>query len=204
VRVLSYINVGSIESFRSYYKRFEPYALGDYEGWDDEKWMDVSKKSWQKFIAKSYAKKLARKGIDGFFVDNCDVYENYKTKKIYKGLVKILKTLKKQKLPIILNGGATFVKKLIKNKALKAVSVDGVNQEEVFSTVDYSSGKFKKQTKSSTKSYKKYLKKCKKKGLDVYIIEYVKSKKKRLRKTIKKYCKKQGYNYYISTSLALT
>ncbi len=34
------------------------------------------------------SKKLLKKGVDGFFIDNCDVYDYAKTKKNFKGLAK--------------------------------------------------------------------------------------------------------------------
>ena len=40
--ILSYINVGSIESFRPYYDEYADLTLGDYEHWEEEKWIDGS------------------------------------------------------------------------------------------------------------------------------------------------------------------
>ena len=74
VKVYTYLNVGSIENFRKYYKDYEHLAIGDYENWDEEKWVDVSSPEWQKFI-KGLSGKLLKKGVDGFFIDNCDVYD---------------------------------------------------------------------------------------------------------------------------------
>ena len=45
--IYSYINIGSIESFRSYDTDFEKYTLGAYENWPEEKWIDVSVPEWQ-------------------------------------------------------------------------------------------------------------------------------------------------------------
>ena len=72
----SYINIGSIESFRSYDTDFEKYTLGAYENWPEEKWIDVSAPEWQACTA-SRVDALVQKGVDGFFVDNTDVYYNY-------------------------------------------------------------------------------------------------------------------------------
>ncbi len=36
-KVYSYLNIGSIENFRSYYKTYEHLAIGDYENWEEEK-----------------------------------------------------------------------------------------------------------------------------------------------------------------------
>ena len=45
-KIFSYINIGSLEKFRSYYDDFKDITLGDYENWDDEKWVDVTNKRW--------------------------------------------------------------------------------------------------------------------------------------------------------------
>ena len=74
VKVYTYLNVGSIENFRYYYKKYEYLTIGNYENWEEEKWVDVSNKDWQKFMGK-LSKKLLKKGVDGFFIDNCDVYD---------------------------------------------------------------------------------------------------------------------------------
>lgn len=201
--VYSYLNIGTIEDFRSYSDKFQDITYGVYDDWPDEKWVDVSKKKWRDYTVDVVAKKLKKKGVDGFFIDNTDVYYHYKNKKTYDGLVKILKGLKKYKKEIIINGGDTFVKKVIKNKHIKKTGIDGINQECVFTYINFENNTFKKQAKSDTNYFKKYLKKAKKKGLDVYVLEYAKKNKKSLRKTIAKYCKSNGYKYYVSSTLDL-
>ena len=80
--IFSYINIGSIESFRSYDTDFEKYTLGAYENWPEEKWIDVSAPEWQACTA-SRVDALVQKDVDGFFVDNTDVYYNYPQESIY-------------------------------------------------------------------------------------------------------------------------
>ena len=63
--------------------------------------MDVSRKSWQQFVVRELGEAYGEKGIDGFFIDNADVYYQYKKKEIYQGLYNILSDLKKQNIPII-------------------------------------------------------------------------------------------------------
>ena len=72
-KIFSYINIGSVEEFREYYNDFKNSTLEVYENWEDEKWVDVTNKKWKKHIA-NLSKELKFKGIDGFFVDNMDVY----------------------------------------------------------------------------------------------------------------------------------
>ena len=127
--IYSYINIGSIESFRSYDTDFEKYTLGAYENWPEEKWIDVSAPEWQTCTA-SRVDALVQKGVDGFFVDNTDVYYNYPQECIYDGILKILDYMDHTCRKILINGGDCFVKKYLTTE--KNVLIDGVNQENVF------------------------------------------------------------------------
>ena len=69
--IYSYLNIGSIESFRDCYEEYSEYTLGEYENWPDEKWIDVSQEEWRNYII-SKGNELSDKGFDGFFVDNVD------------------------------------------------------------------------------------------------------------------------------------
>lgn len=112
-KIYSYLNVGSIENFRPYYSQFKSIILGKYEDWPEESWVDVSSGKWQKFMFEK-GKELRNKGIDGFFVDNADIYYISPKQKIYNGLTTILKSLKTQSTDIIVNGGDAYVLKTIK------------------------------------------------------------------------------------------
>lgn len=198
--VYSYLNVGSIEKFRGYYDKYSKFAMGDYENWDSEKWMDVSRAGWQKFLA-SLEKKLLKNGIDGFFVDNCDVYYEYPKKKIFKGLTKILKHLMKLGKPVIINGGDVYVLKYKAYHGNLSDIMTGVNQETVWSKINFDTGKFLKQNKNDRQYFQKYVETCDREGIDVYLLEYTKSRK--LQSRIKKYCRKRHFHCYISDSVEL-
>lgn len=200
--VYTYLNIGAIETYRSYYKKYKKYILGPYENWEDEYWIDVSQKDWQKFIGTTLAGELVDKGVDGFFVDNSDVYYQYKKSKIYKGLNKILERLRKfSKKKILINGGDVYVTKLIEDK--KTSSFDGVNQETVFSKIfDYKNDEFGIQSEEETAYYQSYLKKVKKKNKKVYLLEYTRDEA--LKEKIVSYCSKKGYGYCISEYVDLT
>ena len=103
--VYSYLNLGSVEKFRPYYKKYKKYSLGTYENWTDEKWIDVSQKEWQDFIVDELAKDILDKGVDGLWVDNCDVYYNFQNDRIYNGVtdIIILKTIRNGSTLIMMN-----------------------------------------------------------------------------------------------------
>jgi hypothetical protein len=199
-KVYSYLSIGSIAKYRSYYKRFRKYTLGNYDNWPDEKWIDTSKKAWQNFLVNELVPSMRKKGVDGLWVDNTDVYYEYHRSSILNGLISILSRLHNKKIPIIINGGDVFVSKLISMG--KARIINGVMQEEVLTRiVGYNSNKFKRQTNADRKYYEAYLKKVKRAGRTIAILEYTKSSQ--MRKEIINYCKKNGYSYYISDNVAL-
>ena len=197
--ILSYLNIGSIETFRDDYKEFEEIALGDYENWDEEKWVNVADKRWQKRI-KNKAQPLLQKGIDGFFLDNADVYYQYQTPAIYQGLMSILREIHQEHKPIIINGGDTFITEAIKQNAISGI-VTGVNQESVFTEIHFKTNTFGVKSAAEREYFFEYLAQCKTYGLTVYLLEYGANKK--LEKEIKAYCERNGFSYDISPSVEL-
>lgn len=84
-RVISYMNVGACEDYRSYWSAAPPgfqSCMGsgalttDYDGFPDEKWADLSNVEYRKLIVGYVAKRLADRGVDGFFLDNLEVVEH--------------------------------------------------------------------------------------------------------------------------------
>lgn len=198
--VYGYLNIGSIEKFRPYYKNYEKLTLATYENWPDERWIDVTASDWQKFIVHTLGKKYADKGIDGFFIDNTDVYYQYPREKIFQGLTSIMKGLRDYKLKIIINGGDPFVTRCIDENIAKDL-FDGINQECVFTSIDFDNKSYGIQAKNETKRYKEYLSKVKKTGLEVYLLEYGAGAIRE--NTIYSYCKQNGFKWYNADSLEL-
>ena len=201
IKVYSYLNVGSVENYRSYYKKFKSFYLGTYENWEDEKWIDVSQKSYQDFLINELEPSLRQKGADGYFIDNCDVYANFKKEKIYKGLQTILGAIHSHNLPMLINGGDVFVTKAINDGSYRTL-FDGVNQEEVFTVINFDNHTYHNQDSDDTNYYKQYLSKVKSKKLKVYLLEYGASKNKE--NEIKKYCEENNFSYYNANSYNLT
>lgn len=199
-KVYAYLNIGAIEEYRPYYSKFQNLTLGRYENWQDEKWINVSVPTWRNFLVKELAKASIEKGFDGFFLDNFDVYYHYPTDEIFQGLCTILKDLKNYNVPLILNGGDYFVTKCInENTALSLF--DGINQETVFTRIDFDNKTYHEQENSETKYFQDYLLNAKKAGLRVYLLEYGANQK--LSKKIDLYCKENGFYWYNAKSLAL-
>ncbi|MBR0410704.1 MAG: endo alpha-1,4 polygalactosaminidase [Eubacterium sp.] len=199
-KVYSYLSIGSIANYRPYFNYFKKYTLGNYNNWTEERWVDVTNKSWQNFVVNNLVAGMRKKGIDGVWVDNTDVYYEYPRDDIFDALVSILRRIHKKRIPIIINGGDVFVEKLMETNQHRIIK--GVMQEEVLTQIaGYRNDVFKAQTPADRLYYETYLKKVREKGLKISILEY--TKKPAVRKSILKYCKKHGYGYYICDNVML-
>lgn len=199
--VYSYINVGAIEDFRPYYDDYVDITLGDYENWDEERWVDVSEDRWQSFILEELAPSIKEKGVDGFFVDNCDVYYHYPEEKIFEGVASILKGLKADGSYVSINGGDAFVTEYADRYSTLDGVMDAVNQETVFSRINWDTDTFSENPESESEYFREYVERVADLGKDVYLLEYTTDKE--LIKDISAYCKKHGFRYYAADKLEL-
>ena len=200
-KVYSYINIGSLENFRSYYKEYKDLKLGKYEHWDEEIWINVADQRWQTFMTDQMIPQLTAKGIDGFFVDNCDVYYHYKKKEILDGLTNIMKALVSTGKAVLINGGDCYLDAYCKSGGTWSDVITGINQETVFSKIIWNKNKFGTANKEDHKYFLSYIERYAKQGADIYLLEYTKDKK--LIKEIEEYCKAKGFGYYVSDSVEL-
>ncbi len=203
--VYSYINIGSVEDFRDYYDRFSDLTLGDYENWEGEKWVDVSDPRWQDFILNELAPELLEKGIDGFFVDNCDVYYNYPTEEVLEGLAVIMKGLKGMGCDVIINGGDTFLDAYCASMGSWTDVITGINQESVFSYIDWETGALTRASDEDRDYFTDYINRYGDQGAYIFLLEYVDNSdaNRTLKSGIKNYCEEHNYLYYISDSIDL-
>jgi cysteinyl-tRNA synthetase len=84
--VLSYLNVGSCESFRSYWSSVPAGFVscmantaaqaGTYQGYRNETWMNLSNPDYQHLIVDYVAPRLVAQGADGFYLDNMEMVEH--------------------------------------------------------------------------------------------------------------------------------
>ncbi|WP_068267448.1 endo alpha-1,4 polygalactosaminidase [Caviibacter abscessus] len=47
IKVYSYINIGSVETFRPYYRKFKNKIIKKYDNWNNEFWIDITNKNWK-------------------------------------------------------------------------------------------------------------------------------------------------------------
>lgn len=208
--VYSYLNVGSVEDSRDYYDRFSDLLLDGYKNWPEEDWVDVTDDRWKNFVTGDLPDRIRDKdpAVDGFFLDNLDIYghimdsKDYREmgKDTYKALTAILESYHDADIPVIVNGADEFVVRLIKDGNTRLIK--GVNQETVFTRIkNYKRDKFKKQDKEEQDRLTAYLKKCADAGIEIFLLEYTKDDA--VAEEIKEFCGKNRYRYYISKHVNL-
>lgn len=198
--VYGYLNLGSLENFRSYYERFANLTLAPYENWPEEHWVDVSSTAWQSFVVDELGGAYAALGLDGFFLDNCDVYAIYPREDIFNGLSTMLRGLNRYQKPCIINGGDVFVSACIENGTARTL-FNGVNQESVFTKIDFSKNRYAAQDTETRSYYLNYLTRAKEAGLKVYLLEYRPTAK--LAAEIQDYSEKNGFVAYLANEKEL-
>ncbi len=199
--VYSYINVGSIENFREYYPEYQDLTIGAYENWDEEFWIDVSDRRWQDFMMSDLIPSLIEKDVDGFFVDNCDVYYQYPSEDILNGLTNILRYLVSTGKTVIINGGDTYLDAYCQGGGRWDDVITGINQETVFSKILWEKNSFGTASQKDREYFQDYIERYAQKGAEIYLLEYTHDD--RLIREIRKYCEKNGFNYYIADSIEL-
>ena len=198
--VYTYLNLGSIESFRDYYAEYESLTLDTYENWEDEKWVDVTDASWQEFLSVK-ADELIAKGVDGFFIDNTDVYYQYPTEKVFESVSSILKDLQSKDTYVLINGGDSFVREYLNRNGSLGDILDGVNQENVYTAIDWEDDSFTVNPEEEREYFLEYLNLVQADGEDVYALDYATDED--VVNASKSFAKKHGYTVYVSPTLEL-
>lgn len=152
-RVISYLNVGSCENWRSYYKNNPPGFKSCVNSgalttvysteYPDEKWADLSNQDYQDLIVNYVAKRLADRGVDGFFLDNMEVVEHGPNAKYgpcdsrcsQGGLDLVYKLREKfpDKLIVMQNATSDITLNGYTNGIWYPLLLDGISHEEVYS-----------------------------------------------------------------------
>lgn len=211
--VWSYLNVGSLETFRSVYDQYSDFTFAPYENWPMERWVNTAETDWQDYII-AKAAEFRAKGVDGFYIDNLDVYWvalnedgeftfdfDIDPDAIYNGIVNILTAINDEDTYIMINGGDAFVWEYEEHGDLRDI-MDGVNQESVFSTIeDYDNDIFGRQDEEESAYYREYVEMVASHGLGVFLLEYTVDST--IIDEVAAYCQEHGFSYYVSDSIRL-
>lgn len=207
-RVYSYLNVGSLETWRPWYKDFESLCLLPYEGWPDESWVNVTDLSWQDHCIKT-ASFYLKKGIDGFFLDNVDVCQELEENSTFEkgqaedsitAIVTGIRSLKDGPIPVILNGGTSYLDYEFSRGNINPCS--GICLESVYTeAVNYETDESVPAAESDIREKTTKLKAYQEKGLTIWDIEYTKNRL--LAQSIRRKTARNGWSLYVASSYAL-
>lgn len=111
-KVLAYLSVGSVSDERSYYKVLKPYTLRKLDDWPHERYLDLRQPVVREWIQKR-ARKLKARGFDGWWLDNVDVYEEYRSTEMFRALVSAIHGVKALGGYVMVNGGMAFLTDLL-------------------------------------------------------------------------------------------
>ena len=111
-KVLAYLSIGSVSDERPYYKTLKPYQLKRLEDWPHERYIDLRRPDVREWIQKQ-AKTLKGAGFDGWWLDNVDVYEEYKSTEMFNAILSTLQAIKAVGGYIMINGGKEFLTDLM-------------------------------------------------------------------------------------------
>jgi uncharacterized protein (TIGR01370 family) len=164
--VLGYLSVGTIERYRSWYRKAKPHRLelwGDWGEW----YADVSEPGFRRLIAARVAPKLLNKGFDGLFLDNVDMVEGHPKQRL--AMFRLVRRLSSLVHP---RGGYLFAQNGA--KAIKPVwgALDGWNREDVTSTWDFERRRYVTQAPADVASAQAELRRLAGAGLLVTATDY--------------------------------
>ncbi len=172
--VVSYLNVGSAEPFRSYWPRVEAYSLGKYPGWP-EFYMDVSKPGFRNVVLNTVVPQILAKGVDGLFLDNVDAGSNVGKPAVTAGIVELVRQIRAAHPSLLLIAQSSNLRVLTERGSDGRPFyryLNGLAREEV--SVTYQGG-YHKVPAAESDAMLRTLAAWRSKGLTVFTLDYANS-----------------------------
>lgn len=107
-KVLAYLSIGSVSNQRSYYNELRQYTLKKLKDWPHERYLDLREAVPRDWLIQK-AKAIKKKGISDFWLDNVDIYEEYRDTEMFKGILAVLHGIKAIGGYVMINGGSVFL-----------------------------------------------------------------------------------------------
>jgi len=123
--VLAYLDVGTIEPYRPWYRELKPYRLSYWRRWG-EFYAAVNRPGYRLTIVDRIAPRILSKGFDGLFLDNTDMVESHPKER--RGMIRLVAALARlvhrRHGLLFTQNGASVLKPILPY-------LDGWNMEEV-------------------------------------------------------------------------
>ena len=171
--VLAYLDVGTIEPYRSWYPLLKPYRLAYWPDWG-EWYAAVSRPGYRRAIAGRIAPMLLSKGFDGLFLDNTDMIDSFPRQTA--GMRTLIRSIAglvhgRGELLFAQNGEDTI------GPVLRYY--DGWNREDVTATYDFSHKRYVLQPRSEVRAALRALRRIAAAGLLVTSTDYTRTDDRR-------------------------
>src|SRR5581483_6307649 len=164
--VLGYLDVGTIEPYRSWYHLLKPYRLAYWPDWG-EWYARVSAPGYRQAIAGAIAPALLGKGFDGLFLDNTDMIE------AYPGQTAGMRRLVRALAGLVHGRGRFLFAQNGEDTIGPLVSqYDGWNREDVSATYDFARRRYVMQSRSDVRAAQAALRRLAAAGLLVLATDY--------------------------------
>ena len=132
---LAYLSAGSVSDKRSYYKALKPYQLKRLDDWPHERYIDLRRTAVREWCQKQ-AKMFKGAGFAGYWLDNIDVYEEYKSTAMFNAITATLQAIKAVGGYVMINGGSAYLTDLlIPHKAQLGAYKDKANAKKMAAAI---------------------------------------------------------------------
>lgn len=129
---LGYLSVGTLEPYRTWYRKLKRYRLRDrFDEWDED-YVRVSARGFRRAIVGRIAPKILSRGFDGLFLDNVDMVETHPKQR--GGMLKLVRKLAGL---VHSRGGLLFAQNGERSIDPLLPHLDGWNREDVTWTYSF-------------------------------------------------------------------
>ena len=164
--VLAYLDVGTIEPGRPWYRRARPYQLNYWPDWG-EWYADVDAPGFRRLISRRVAPAMLRKGFSGLFLDNTDMVQTHPRQRqgmgdVVRGLARLVHS---EHEFLFAQNGEDTVGPLLHY-------YDGWNREDVSATYDFGSHRYVRQGREEIAQADRALRRIARAGLLTLATDY--------------------------------
>jgi uncharacterized protein (TIGR01370 family) len=165
--VLGYLSVGTVESWRPWFKLLKDYRLEKLADWDGERYTDVSVAAARDVLADTVTPQLLAKGFDGLFLDNVDMVSDHTAQQ--PGMLDLVGRIAAK---VHSAGGALMAQNGDDIIEPFLVDLDGWNREDPTGTYDFEKKKYVPTDTAGRRSARDTIRLVKAAGLLVTTTDY--------------------------------
>ncbi len=168
VIVLGYLSIGTIEPYRSWYKSLKKYRLAYWADWGE--WIaDVNQSGYRQTITQKIMPGILKKKFDGLFLDNFDTAAERPN--LETGMLQLI-----QEISNTVRGAGGLLFAQNGDSLVESITsyIDGWNREDVTSTFDFDSNKYRFTSEEDRNAALETLQKLHNLGLLTLAMDYVK------------------------------